>query len=107
LEERYIMNKIKKFLAQISRKIKPYLSVRGFLSMGIAWLITNGWSWVFIVLGPILKIGWMTKVGIGYQAILWMPFTIEKPITFAIGVWLHKILFGTEPNIEVIQDETN
>ena len=41
----------------------------------------------------------MYKVGTAYAAILWLPFTVEKPITFAIGVAIHKILFKHKPVI--------
>lgn len=93
------MKKIKKFSLKIWLNIKPYLTLKGLLSMGIAWLITNGWSWVFIILGPLLYIPWMTKVGIGFQVLAWQPWFVEKPITFAIGVWLHNKIFGEDPEV--------
>ena len=76
-----------------------------FISFGLAWLITNGWSYIFIGIGTWLNIGWMLKIGLGWQAILWLPFTIEKPITFAIAVFIHKFLFKEDPKKEVTLDE--
>ena len=29
-------------------------------------MITNGWAYIFIAIGPMLNISWMTIVGIGY-----------------------------------------
>lgn len=77
--------------------MKPYMTWKMGVSFGIAWLITNGWSWLFLAIGPALDLDWMTKIGAAYQIILWMPFTVEKILTFAIGVWLHKLLFKTDP----------
>lgn len=85
-------------------KIKPYLTPKMLLCFGIAWFITNGWSYVFIVLGAKFHIGWMTTVGIAYQAFLWFPFTVEKVITIAIGIWLYKLIF--KEDIKERVDET-
>ncbi len=68
-----------------------------FITFGVAWLITNGWSWVFLFLGPYLHLGWMTTAGAAWQTFLWMPFTIEKPFIFAMGVFLHKKIFKEDP----------
>jgi len=80
-------------------KLKPYLTWRMALSFGIAWVITNGWSYLAILFGWLFNIQWLLSIGIGYQAFLWLPFTIEKPITFAIGVWIHYKFFGVKPTI--------
>ena len=74
-------------------KIKPYLTPKMAISFGIAWMITNGWCYVFIALGTRLGIRWMWIVGSTWAGILWLPFAIEKPVTFAIALWLQKILF--------------
>jgi hypothetical protein len=67
------------------------------ISFGIAWVITNGWSYLAILFGWLFNISWLLSIGIGYQAFLWLPFTIEKPITFAIGVFIHVKLFKHKP----------
>jgi hypothetical protein len=69
------------------------------LSFGIAWIITNGWSYVAILIGWLFENDLLLSIGVGYQAFLWLPFTIEKPITFAIGVFIHKKFFGVKPTI--------
>ena len=73
--------------------IKPFLNWRFIISFGIAWMITNGWSYVFVILGPILQLKWMTTVGLSYQAFLWLPVTPEKLVTIPIAIWFHRILF--------------
>lgn len=62
-------------------------------------MITNGWSYVFVAVGASAKIGWMWKIGVVYQGILWMPWTAEKVVTVAIAVVLYKWWFHTTPNI--------
>lgn len=85
---------------KIKIKLKQFWHIYGtpkmLVSFGIAWLITNGWSYVFIVIGPMFNMSWMFKIGIAWQGILWFPLTIEKPITFAIALWLHRLLFKEE-----------
>ena len=89
------MKTIKKWLS----KLKPYLTWKMALSFGIAWLITNGWSYIAILIGWLFENDLLFSIGVGYQAFLWLPFTIEKPITFAIGVFIHKKFFGVKPTI--------
>ena len=59
----------------------------------MAWVITNGWAYAFIPLGSYLNLKWMTVVGTTWVAFLWLPFTIEKPITIAIAIFIEKKLF--------------
>ena len=56
-------------------------------------MITNGWAYIFIAIGPMLNISWMTIVGIGYVSFLWMPFTPEKLITIPLAIFFVKWLF--------------
>lgn len=80
---------------------KLILNWRFLLCFGIAWMITNGWSYVCIILGSMWQITWMFWLGTSYLALLWLPFTVEKVITFAIAVFLVKKLFK-EHNEELI-----
>ena len=48
---------------------------RLLLCLFIAWMITNGWSYIFFGLGTFLKIGWMQWIGGAYLSLLWLPFT--------------------------------
>jgi hypothetical protein len=79
--------------AKIKLWLKLILNWRFLVCFGLAWMITNGWSYVFIVLGTILHIAWMVFVGTTYLAFLWLPFTLEKVITVAIALFLVKVLF--------------
>ena len=77
-------------------KIKPYLTWHFLLCFGIAWMITNGWSYIFIILGSSLDIRWMLKIGFGYLAFLWLPTTPEKIITIPIACWLVRKIFPND-----------
>lgn len=76
--------------------VKPYLKLSMLISYGIAWNITNGWSYIALGLGTFLKIPILITISSTYLAFLWMPFTIEKPITFAIAFYIQKKLFVKE-----------
>lgn len=82
--------KVKETLYKIYKFIVDW---RMAVSFAIAWMITNGWAYVFIILGKILDIKWMFAVGVSYIAILWLPFTPEKLITIPLSVFIKKILF--------------
>lgn len=66
---------------------------RTFVSFLIAWMITNGWCYVFIVLGSWLEIKWMSITGWSYLAFLWLPCTPEKVITIPLGIFIKKLIF--------------
>lgn len=59
----------------------------------IAWMITNGWSYAFVVIGARYGISWMTWLGGVWVSILWIPFTVEKPLTILIAVMLYKLIY--------------
>ncbi len=63
------------------------------ISLGIAWFITNGWSYVFFGVGLYLHIPWMYRIGAFWMSLLWIPGTPEKLVTFVIAIWLLKLLF--------------
>ena len=72
----------------------------------LAWMITNGWCYVFIGLGTKLGIGWMTAVGTAYAGILWFPGTPEKILTLTISLFLMKCLFpNDERTLKLLHDE--
>lgn len=64
------------------------LNPRLVLCMAVAWLITNGWSYILFTVGTLLGIHWMTAVAGAYLAFLWIPFTPEKIFTCAIAIAL-------------------
>ena len=70
------------------------------LTFGIAWMITNGWSYLFVGFGIKYGITWMLSIGTAYQAFLWFPFTAEKVVTVAIALWLGKLLFPKDLSLQ-------
>lgn len=81
--------KIKKLLQFITN---PKL----LLCFGIAWIITNGWSYILLAVGTALDIGWMLAVASGYLAFLWLPISPEKLVTIAIAIVLLRIFFPND-----------
>ena len=78
--------RIKKVLLFISNP-------RLLLCVAIAWMITNGWSYVMMGMGTFFEIPWMIAVSGAYLAFLWFPFSPEKLATLAIALALLRWLF--------------
>ena len=100
--------KIKHWLQKLkewTKKILQFLlNPRFLLCFGLAWMITNGWCYVFVGVGTIYEIGWMFAVGTAYLAFLWLPFTPEKIVTVFISIAFLKWLFPTdEKTLAVLQ----
>ena len=66
---------------------------RLLLCLGIAWLITNGWSYILFGIGSYFRIGWMIALASAYLAFLWLPVSPEKIATVAIAITLLRLLF--------------
>lgn len=74
------------------------------LCLGIAWLITNGWSYIMMGIGTYFQIGWMMAVAGSYLAFLWLPVSPEKIATVAIAIVLLRFIFpGDEKTLAVLQ----
>ncbi len=84
---------------------KFFMNPRLVLCLAIAWLITNGWAYVFIFLGGYFGISWMPKVGAAYIAILWSPLCVEGVLTVAISVILLKLLFPDDRDTLSVLDD--
>ncbi len=82
-------DKIKKILSFL-------LNPRLIICVGIAWLITNGWSYIMMGIGTYFGIGWMIAVSGAYLAFLWLPFTPEKLITALIAIALLRFFFPSD-----------
>ncbi len=95
-----------KKIKEIAKKIIWFiLNPRLLLCLGIAWIITNGWSYVFLALGSALDIAWMQAIGGGYVAFLWFPVSPEKLLTVAIAIVLLRLLFpNDEKTLQVLKD---
>ncbi len=79
-------NKLRKI---VSFAANPHL----LLCLALAWLLTNGWSYILFGLGTVLESGWMTAVAGAYLAFLWLPVSPEKVVTVAIAIGLLRLLF--------------
>ena len=85
---------MKEKIKEILKKVVLFiLNPRLLLCVGIAWMITNGWSYVLFGIGTLFEIGWMIAVSSAYMALLWFPFTPEKILTMIIAIFLLKLLF--------------
>ena len=69
------------------------LNPRLLLCLAIAWMLTNGWSYVMFGLGMLLKIHWMRVVGVAYMSFLWLPFTPDKLVTMVLAIGLMRLLY--------------
>ncbi|MBR6107863.1 MAG: hypothetical protein IKQ39_07615 [Oscillospiraceae bacterium] len=80
----------KKKLRSLWRAVSnPHL----LISVGLAWFITNGWSYCFFGFGMYFGIKWMYRIGAFWMGMLWLPGTPEKLVTFIIAIWLLERLF--------------
>ena len=81
-------------------KIKTVLlfivNPRLLFCFGLAWLITNGWSYLMFGFGTYFGIEWMIAVSGAYLAFLWFPMSPEKIATFAIAIALLRFLFPND-----------
>lgn len=79
------------------KKILQFIAnPRLLLCFGLAWLITNGWSYILLAIGTWLSIGWMIAAASAYLAFLWLPISPEKIVTVAIAMGLLRFLFPND-----------
>ena len=96
-----IKQKIKKAVQFI---LNPHL----LICFGIAWLITNGWSYLLFGIGTYYDIGWMVAISGAYLTLLWLPISPEKIVTVAIAIGLLRIIFPRdEKTLRVLTDMKN
>lgn len=87
---------MERFKAYIKKIIRFLFNPHFMLCFGLAWMITNGWSYVMLGLGTLFGSAVLISIASGYLAMLWLPFTPEKIITIIIAVWLLKLLFPND-----------
>lgn len=87
------MGKLKNTAAAAVRFL---LNPRFLLCVSIAWLITNGWSYIMLGIGTYCQIGWMIAVSSAYLAFLWLPVSPEKIVTVLIAMTLLRRLFPND-----------
>ena len=80
-------------MGRIKTYLTPFLNLKFLLSFGLAWLITNGWSYICFSLSIAFNIGWLKVVSSTYIAFLYLPFTIEKIITIPMAIFFQERLF--------------
>ena len=87
---------MKRFGKGLKAACRFLFNPRFMLCFGLAWMLTNGWSYLGFLLGKALDIPWLKYISTGYMALLWLPFTPEKIITFAIAILLLKLIFPND-----------
>ncbi len=98
------MNK-KKLKQRLKKIIQFITNPRLLLCFGIAWMITNGWSYILFGLGTYFGINWMITVASSYLAFLWLPISPEKLITIPIAILLLRLLFPKDQKTLAILHE--
>ena len=78
---------------KVLKVIQFLLNPRLLLCVALAWMITNGWSYILMAVGTYFEIPWMMGVAGAYLAFLWLPVSPEKIATFAIAIALLRWLF--------------
>ena len=81
---------------KLQKIIEFILNPRLLLCFGIAWIITNGWSYILFAIGTYYNIGWMLAVSGAYLTFLWLPISPEKLVTVAISIALLRFLFPND-----------
>ena len=90
---------------KLKKVVQFLLNPRLLLCIGIAWIITNGWSYILLAIGTWLGNGWMIGVASAYLAFLWLPISPEKLVTFAIAIALLRWLFPDDQKTLAILKE--
>ena len=85
-----------KFWKGLKKYLRPFLNIRFVLCFGVAWMITNGWAYIFLFVGPKFNISWMTAVGTAYLAFLWLPITPEKIVTIPLAMVFQRWFFKND-----------
>lgn len=81
---------------KIKKLLQFLFNPRFILSFGIAWMITNGWSYVLFGLGSYFQSAWMLAISGAYLSFLWLPISPEKLATLAIAIIILKKLFPND-----------
>lgn len=101
LKENFTGDKLKQNLKKTWQFIA---NPRLLLCWLIAWIITNGWSYILFGIGTYCEIEWMIAVSGAYLAFLWLPISPEKLVTCAIAIALLRWLFpGDQKTLAVLR----
>lgn len=100
LSKEMIFTLVKSMVDWLFNFIKIIIKPKILLTFGIAWMITNGWSYLAVFFGIYFDNKWLLGIGSAYQAFLWFPFTVEKVITIAIALLLSKFMFPKDKKLQ-------
>ena len=90
---------------KLKKVLQFLLNPRLLICLLVAWIITNGWSYIMFAFGTYFNIGWMIAVSGAYLAFLWLPISPEKIATVAIAIALLRFLFPRdEKTLAVLRD---
>ena len=90
------MKRSTKIKYRLKKALLLVLNPRFLLCFGLAWIITNGWSYILFAVGMLCRIPWMATVAGAYMTFLWFPFTPEKLLTVIIAMALLRWLFPND-----------
>ena len=88
-----IKKKLQHYFNKAIEWARPYLTWRMTPFLLVAWLITNGWAYAFVIIGSRLGVGWMTWLGGAWVSILWLPMTPEKLVTIPLAGLLYRLFY--------------
>lgn len=92
-------------MGKIKKILQFFANPRLLLCIAIAWLITNGWSYILLAIGTYFEIRWMIGVAGAYLAFLWLPVSSEKLVTIALALGLLRWLFpNDQKTLAVLKD---
>lgn len=101
LKDNLTGDKLKK---NLKKTVQFIANPRLLLCWLIAWVITNGWSYILFGIGTYCEIEWMIAVSGAYLAFLWLPISPEKLVTCAIAIALLRWLFpGDQKTLAVLR----
>ena len=78
---------------KIKKIVQFIINPRLLLCVALAWMITNGWSYVLFAVGTLCEIYWMAAIGGAYLTFLWLPISPEKIVTAALAIFFLKKFF--------------
>lgn len=85
-----------KFKETFKTILRCITNPRLLFCLAIAWIITNGWSYIALAVGTYFKIGWLAGIAGAYLTFLWLPISPEKIATVAIAIALLRKLFPND-----------
>ena len=95
----------------MKQKLKKILlfiaNPRLLLCFAIAWMITNGWSYVLFAAGTIWENEWLLGISGAYLAFLWLPVSPEKLVTVAIAIALLRFFFPNDEKTLAVLHQMN